>query len=270
MKITSATFHACVTGLESLPPEKLPIIALVGRSNVGKSSLINTLVGRREMAKTSSRPGKTLTINFYLINEQFFLVDLPGYGYAKASRVTRQRIQKMMDEFFQGCTEIKGLVQIIDSRHPPTTLDKQMYAWIRERGYQYLPVLTKVDKLSQQQAHRMKRNAQQELGLGNIVMFSAKTGQGREELLAAIESLLEGRAFKAPVKAMTSARNQISAKSRIKRQNVGEHRNATEQNYETMKNESINNHSPEQRPDNDARIEHMQEETHSTKPLPDT
>ncbi|RCK79143.1 MAG: GTP-binding protein EngB [Candidatus Ozemobacter sibiricus] len=195
MKITAATFHACVTSLEALPSEKLPVIALVGRSNVGKSSLINTLVGRRELAKTSSTPGKTLTINFYLINDQFYLVDLPGYGYAKASRITRQRIQKMMDEFFEGCPEIKGLVQVLDARHPPSTLDLQMYAWIQERGFPYLAVLTKVDKLTQQQVQRQRREILKDLRIGHAVLFSAKTRQGREELLEAFGTLLDTGAF---------------------------------------------------------------------------
>ncbi len=195
MKITAATFHACVTSLEALPPEKFPVIALVGRSNVGKSSLINTLVGRRELAKTSATPGKTLTINFYLINDRFYLVDLPGYGYAKASRITRQRIQKMMDEFFEGCPEIKGLVQVIDARHPPSPLDLQMQAWVRERGFPYLAVLTKVDKLTQQQVQRQRRELLKDLGVSHAVMFSAKTRQGREELLESFGTLLDSGAF---------------------------------------------------------------------------
>ena len=148
MKVTSAAFVACVTAKEALPPKKLPVIALVGRSNVGKSSLINILAGRRELAKTSSTPGKTLTINFYEFNEAFYLVDLPGYGYAKASKVTRQRIQKMMNEFFEAVEKLSGIIQVLDIRHPPSSMDLSMYQWICDQGFKFLPVLTKSDKIN--------------------------------------------------------------------------------------------------------------------------
>jgi GTP-binding protein len=191
MKVTSALFSACVTSRDQVPKGK-PIIALVGRSNVGKSALINTLACRKELAKTSSMPGKTLTINFYEINEEFYLVDLPGYGYAKASKVTRERIQKMMDEFFQGQTEIVGIIQVLDIRHIPSAMDQQMFQWITDQQLKYLPVLTKADKLTTSEAARMKREILKKFRLSGAVAFSGKTRQGRDELLNCIAGLLSG------------------------------------------------------------------------------
>lgn len=192
IKITSATFSACVTGSADLPKDGLPIIALVGRSNVGKSSLINTIACRRELAKTSSMPGKTLTINFYLINEEFYIVDLPGYGFAKASKVTRLRIQEMMDEFFCECKTLKGIVQIMDIRHAPTPLDKQMFNWIRDGKINYLAVLTKSDKLTHQLSVKNQRQIVKEFGIGGALLFSAKSNQGREEFLDAMKQIIAG------------------------------------------------------------------------------
>lgn len=191
MKVTSATFKACIVAKEGLPEKKLPVIALVGRSNVGKSSLINVLANRRELAKTSSTPGKTLTINFYEFNETFYLVDLPGYGYAKASRVTRERIQKMMNEFFEAMPELLAIVQILDVRHQPSNMDLSMLQWIQDQGFRYFPVLTKADKLGQQELVKMSRDIRKKVGSEGAIQFSCKTKQGREEVLDFIQQLLE-------------------------------------------------------------------------------
>ena len=193
VKVTSAVFNACVTSKDALPTDGLPVIALVGRSNVGKSSLINTLAGRRELAKTSSTPGKTLTINFYQFNEAFYIVDLPGYGYAKASKITRERIQKMMDEFFEACPTLKAVVQIIDLRHAPSSLDKQMFKWIQDQSFNYLAILNKADKLSTQQQIRMFRQVVRDLHTdGPGIVFSAQTGQGKDDVLEAFVRLAAG------------------------------------------------------------------------------
>ncbi|HNX76450.1 MAG TPA: ribosome biogenesis GTP-binding protein YihA/YsxC [Candidatus Rifleibacterium sp.] len=196
IKITAATFSACITSKEGLPADDLPVIALVGRSNVGKSSLINAITGRRELARTSSLPGKTLTINFYCINDAFYIVDLPGYGYAKASKVTKARIQAMMNEFFAECKNLKGVIQILDIRHRPSPLDIQMHEWVREQKFNHFAVLTKADKLSNQQALKMRSTIQQDIKGVFSLFFSAQTCNGRDDFLDAIEKVIAGLEFK--------------------------------------------------------------------------
>jgi len=196
IKITSATFSACVTSKDALPADNLPVVALVGRSNVGKSSLINTITGRKELAKTSSLPGKTLTINFYCINEQFYIVDLPGYGYAKASKVTKQRIQVMMNEFFSECKNLKGVIQFLDVRHKPSPLDVQMNEWIKEQKINFIAVLTKADKISHQQVQKMRAAILKDLKMNFALVFSTKNLSGKEEFLDAIEKIISGFEFK--------------------------------------------------------------------------
>jgi GTP-binding protein len=196
IKITSATFSACVTGKEGLPADQLPVVALVGRSNVGKSSLINCITGRKELARTSSLPGKTLTINFYCINDLFYIVDLPGYGYAKASKVTRQRIQAMMNEFFAECKNLKGVIQVIDIRHKPSPLDCQMNDWIKDQKLNFLPVFTKADKLSHQQVQKMRAAILKDLRMGFALVFSSKTQTGKDEFIDAVEKIISGFEFK--------------------------------------------------------------------------
>ena len=179
-----------------MPKDDLPVIALVGRSNVGKSSLINSLTGRKELARTSSTPGKTLTMNFYCINDAFYLVDLPGYGYAKASKATRNKIQAMMDDFFTSCTNLKGVVQIVDIRHKPTPLDIQMHNWIKEQRINGFVVLTKSDKLSNQQVVKMRSQILKEISGTYAIVYSSKLVLGRDEFLDALEKILAGFEFK--------------------------------------------------------------------------
>lgn len=195
-RITSATFSACIVKKDDLPKDDLPIVALLGRSNVGKSSLINSLTGRKELARTSSTPGKTLTMNFYCINDAFYLVDLPGYGYAKASKATRNKIQAMMDDFFTSCTNLKGVVQIVDIRHKPTPLDIQMHNWIKEQRINGFVVLTKSDKLSNQQVVKMRSQILKEISGTYAIVYSSKLVLGRDEFLDALEKILAGFEFK--------------------------------------------------------------------------
>lgn len=196
IKITAATFSACVVGKDGIPNDQLPVVALVGRSNVGKSSLINCITGRRELARTSSMPGKTLTINYYCINEEFYIVDLPGYGYAKASKVTRQRIQAMMNEFFSESKNLKGVIQVIDIRHKPSPLDAQMQLWIKDQKINNIAVLTKADKLSHQQLQKMRVTIAKDLKIGFTLVFSAKSASGKEDFLDAVEKILSGLEIK--------------------------------------------------------------------------
>ncbi|MBF0499400.1 MAG: YihA family ribosome biogenesis GTP-binding protein [Candidatus Riflebacteria bacterium] len=192
LKITAAEFSACVVDKAAMPTDGKPIFALIGRSNVGKSSLINLLCNRREMAKTSSTPGKTLTLNYYLINESFYMVDLPGYGYAKANKVTRDRVQQMVDEFFTNAVTLAAILHIIDVRHPPSAMDLQMNAWIREQEFRYLPILTKSDKLGQSELVKNIKTITKKLEVPFALVFSAKSGHGKEDLLNAIGQILAG------------------------------------------------------------------------------
>lgn len=196
IKITSAVFSACIVSKDELPKDDLPIVALVGRSNVGKSSLINSLCGRKELARTSSMPGKTLTINFYCINDAFYLVDLPGYGYAKASKATKARIQVMMNEFFGECDNLKGVIQVLDIRHRPSKLDMQMRDWIVEQRFNGFVVLTKNDKLSNQQSLKMRASISKDIGGAYAVVYSSKSNVGKDDFLDALEKVIAGYAFK--------------------------------------------------------------------------
>lgn len=195
-RITSAVFSACITNKDDLPKDDLPIVALVGRSNVGKSSLINSLTGRKELARTSSMPGKTLTMNFYCINDAFYLVDLPGYGFAKASKATRNKIQAMMDDFFNYCSNLKGVVQIVDIRHKPSPLDIQMHNWLKEQHLNGFVVMTKSDKLSNQQNIKMRSQILKEIRGTYTMVYSSKTLVGRDEFLDAVEKIIAGFEFK--------------------------------------------------------------------------
>jgi GTP-binding protein len=151
LRINKSVFSISAVLPDQYPKEQLPEIALAGRSNVGKSSLINTLINRRGLARTSSQPGKTQTINFYLINDAWYFVDLPGYGYARVSRVTRENWGKMIDRYLKGRMVLKEIWQLVDIRHPPTALDRQMLEWLNYQNYPRLLIATKADKISKSQ-----------------------------------------------------------------------------------------------------------------------
>lgn len=182
-----------VCGITSrLPDSPYPEIAFAGKSNVGKSSLINALMNRRSLARTSSQPGKTQTINFYNINDAFYYVDLPGYGYAKVPVEEKVRWGKMIERYLQSSSMLKCLFLLIDIRHEPSANDKLMYDWIRERGYSPVIVATKVDKLNRSQVQRHVKQVREGLGLGEkgkVIPFSSVTKQGREELWELIEKV---------------------------------------------------------------------------------
>jgi GTP-binding protein len=169
-------------------------IAFVGRSNVGKSSLINKLVNRKSLARISSKPGKTSTINFYNVEDKIYFVDLPGYGYAKVSKVEKQKWAKMIEEYLSTRNELVQVILLVDSRHAPTEDDKIMLNWIKEFGYNAVIAATKWDKLSNKEKQENLENIKKELQLteqDTIVAFSAQTGQGKEELWEVIDSLVE-------------------------------------------------------------------------------
>ena len=182
-----------VCGITSrLPDSPYPEIAFAGKSNVGKSSLINALMNRRSLARTSSQPGKTQTINFYNINDAFYYVDLPGYGYAKVPVEEKVRWGKMIERYLQSSSMLKCLFLLIDIRHEPSANDKLMYDWIRERGYSPVIVATKVDKLNRSQVQRHVKQVREGLGLGEkgtVIPFSSVTKQGSAALWELIENV---------------------------------------------------------------------------------
>lgn len=167
------------------PQHSLPEIALAGRSNVGKSSLLNRVLNRKKLARTSSQPGRTQTLNFYNLDDRLYVVDLPGYGFARVPRKVKERWGKMMDEYFQTRENLKGLIHIIDARHKPTENDRQMHRWLEYSGLPYLTVATKADKLSRNQLNNQRDIIIKNLNLrrDDLVFFSAETGQGKEKVL---------------------------------------------------------------------------------------
>lgn len=175
------------------PGDDLPEIAFVGRSNVGKSSLLNLLTGRKALARVSGNPGKTRTINFYRINDTFRIVDLPGYGYAKASRKEMETWGPMMETFFQSRENLRAVVQLVDIRHAPSAQDVQMYDYLRHYELDGLLAATKADKVSKNESQKCLAVIRKTLSLGQedqIIPVSALKRTGQDQLLAAIAALL--------------------------------------------------------------------------------
>lgn len=184
-----------VCGITSSLPENLyPEVAFAGKSNVGKSSLINGLLNRKSLARTSSQPGKTQTINFYYVNQSLYLVDLPGYGYAKASEEIRAKWGRMVENYLHKSKQLKAVFLLIDIRHAPSANDKQMYRWIVSQGYEPIIIATKLDKIKRSQVEKQLKLLKEELNLlpgTKLLPFSAQTKQGREEIWEVIEKLTE-------------------------------------------------------------------------------
>lgn len=182
-----------VCGITSkIPDTGRPEVAFAGKSNVGKSSLINGLMNRKALARTSAQPGKTQTINFYNINEAMYLVDLPGYGYAKVSAAEKEKWGKMIEGYLHNSKELRAVFLLVDIRHKPSANDKQMYDWICHNGYEPVIIATKLDKLKRSQVAKSLKEIRIGLGLpkeGKILPFSAETKQGRDEIWALIDEL---------------------------------------------------------------------------------
>ena len=182
-----------VCGVTSkLPDNTLPEFAFAGKSNVGKSSLINALMNRKAYARTSSQPGKTQTINFYNINKELYYVDLPGYGYAKVSLEAKEKWGKMIERYLHTSKNLKAVFLLIDIRHDPSANDKMMYDWILNNGYEPIIIATKLDKLKRSQVQKNIKAIKEGLKLskdGIIIPFSAETKQGRDEIWALIDEL---------------------------------------------------------------------------------
>lgn len=184
-----------VCGITSkLPDTDKPEVAFAGKSNVGKSSLINGLMNRKSLARTSAQPGKTQTINYYNINNVMYLVDLPGYGYAKVSQKEKEKWGQMIENYLHTSKQLKAVFLLIDIRHEPSANDKQMYDWIVYQGYDPIIIATKLDKInrSQIQKHVKMLKTGLNVKLGTPIMpYSALTKQGREEIWELMDSLLE-------------------------------------------------------------------------------
>ena len=186
-----------VCGITStLPDNKYPEIAFAGKSNVGKSSLINGLLNRKSLARTSATPGKTQTINFYNINDELYLVDLPGYGYAKVSEAEKVKWGKLIERYLHNSKQLKAVFLLIDIRHEPSANDRMMYDWIVDMGYNPIIIATKLDKIKRSQIQKQMKLIKTTLNLvpGTVIIpFSATTKQGRDEIWELVETEFLGR-----------------------------------------------------------------------------
>lgn len=189
MIIKQAELAATCGNWQQLPDDALPEIALAGRSNVGKSSLINRMLNRKQLARTSAVPGKTQTLNYYRINDELYFVDFPGYGYAKVSKSERMRWGRLIERYLTQREELKLLLLLIDIRHPPTKDDQSMYEWVTYHGLPVCIVATKSDKLSRSRVPQHVKQIRQTLAAPDsvpVIPFSSETGAGRDELWARI------------------------------------------------------------------------------------
>jgi GTP-binding protein len=189
LKLTSCEFTGSFFNLEQHPKDRLPQIAFAGRSNVGKSSLLNKLVGIKRMAKVSSTPGKTQSINYFRINDRLYFVDLPGYGYAKVPKTIKKTWGEMIEEYLERSHALAGLVLLLDCRREPSDEDLQLLEWLVGRGLPVLIAVTKTDKITRNKTSQKVAQIEKQLGLPAIP-FSTVIGTGKRELLMAINELL--------------------------------------------------------------------------------
>jgi GTP-binding protein len=197
MRVQTAAFLLSAGRADQFPKAHSPEIAFAGRSNVGKSSMLNRLLSRRNLAHTSSTPGRTRTINFYQINDQFLFVDLPGYGYAKVSRELKDAWWDLVESYLNQRIQLRGVIHILDARHPPTPQDRELQAFLHAVAVPSLVVLTKADKVPRGQRAAVRELAASSLDLPSpemAVFFSAETGEGVSELWRAIEERLRAPA----------------------------------------------------------------------------
>lgn len=195
MIIKSAVLDIVCGITSKIPDTGLPEVAFVGKSNVGKSSLINGLMNRKALARTSAQPGKTQTINFYKINDELDLVDLPGYGYARVTPAEKEKWGKMIENYLHTSHNLKAVFLLIDIRHDPSANDRQMYEWILHNGYEPIIIATKLDKLKRSQVQKNLKAIREGLQLKKgttVIPYSAETKQGRDEIWELIESLTGG------------------------------------------------------------------------------
>jgi GTP-binding protein len=193
MNVTKAEIAVSAVKPEQYPDSALPEFALAGRSNVGKSSFINKMINRKNLARTSSKPGKTQTLNFYLINESLYFVDVPGYGFARVSKKEREAWGKMMETYFTTREQLRAVVLIVDLRHPPTKDDVMMYEFLKHYQIPTIIIATKADKVPKGKWQKHLKVVRETLNImedDKLILFSAETGQGKEEAWAALERFL--------------------------------------------------------------------------------
>ncbi len=193
MKIANAELEVIATRRSQYPDVNQPEFLLVGRSNVGKSSFINTILERKNIAYTSSKPGKTQTLNFYHVNQEFYLIDVPGYGYAEVSKTIREKFGKMIEEYLKTRKQLKRVFMIIDFRHKPSEDDLLMYNFLKYFNIKVTIVATKADKVGSSKREKHKKQIMDELDLvvgDDLVIFSSVTKEGKEEILKKIEDLI--------------------------------------------------------------------------------
>ena len=193
MNVNNVSLETVCGITSTLPENTLPEFAFAGKSNVGKSSLINALINRKALARTSSQPGKTQTINFYNVEDALYFVDLPGYGYAKVSQETKEKWGKMIERYLQKSKQLKLVFLLIDIRHEPSANDKNMYEWIEYNGFEPIIIATKLDKINRSQVQKHIKMLRTGLGLKKetiLIPFSSETKQGKEEVWYIIDSYL--------------------------------------------------------------------------------
>ncbi|MFJ7731442.1 ribosome biogenesis GTP-binding protein YihA/YsxC [Lysinibacillus sp. NPDC097231] len=191
MKVHNVEMVISAVRPDQYPEDGLPEFALAGRSNVGKSSFINRMIGRKALARISSKPGKTQTLNFYKIEEQLFFVDVPGYGYAKVSKTEREAWGKMIERYITGRQELKAVVQIVDLRHPPTADDCMMYDFLKHYNIPCIVIATKADKIPKGKWDKHKKVVKETLNMEKndpLIVFSSEKGIGFEEAWRTIEN----------------------------------------------------------------------------------
>ena len=191
MKITSAEFTKSAFNESHWTTDNLPEISFLGRSNVGKSSLLNSLLQRKGLARTSNTPGRTQSINFFLVNDSFYFVDLPGYGYAKVSKMMRLDWGKMAEEYLANRRELVLSIHLVDSRHKPTELDRELHEWLIYNEKNHIVVATKADKLSNNKLKKSLEEIEKALPESKIIVYSALTGKGKDALWHQIVTALE-------------------------------------------------------------------------------
>ena len=194
MVIKNVSLETVIGVTSKIPENQMPEIAFAGKSNVGKSSLINALMNRKSLARTSAQPGKTQTINFYNINNALYFVDLPGYGYAKVSVEAKEKWGKMVEKYLRRSKQLKAVFLLIDIRHEPSANDRQMYQWILSNGFAPIIIATKMDKINRSQLQKHIKMVKQGLDAAKdtiVIPFSAVSKQGRDEIYALNDDMME-------------------------------------------------------------------------------